>query len=259
MSTTTPGGLLEGKVVLVTGAGSGIGQATALLVAAEGADAVIVTDRNVDGLRETFEQIEEKGVRAALHAGDIAVPTIGEALVGLAVAQFGRLDCAINNAGITGSRTTIDSTSDEDWATTLEVNLTSMFRCMRAELHEMYRVRSGSIVNISSSSVFEAAPNIAPYIASKHGVIGLSRAAAVEAGPQNVRVNVVCPGRTDTPLFREFAPPDSDRWHAMRATVPLGKRYASTGEIGEAIVWLCSDRASFVTGHVLLVDGARTI
>jgi NAD(P)-dependent dehydrogenase (short-subunit alcohol dehydrogenase family) len=130
---------------------------------------------------------------------------------------------------------------------------------MRAELREMYQAGSGSIVNISSSSVFEAAPTIAPYITSKHGVIGLSRAAAVEAGPQNVRVNVVCPGRTDTPLFREMAPLDSDLWHRMRATVPLGRRYASTDEIGEVIVWLCSDRASFVTGHVLVADGARTI
>jgi NAD(P)-dependent dehydrogenase (short-subunit alcohol dehydrogenase family) len=259
MTTAKPGGLLEGKVVLVTGAGSGIGQATALLAATEGADAVIVTDRNIDGLRDTLEGIEGKGVKAAMHSGDIVDPGIGDALVGLAVARFGRLDCAINNAGITGSRTPIDSTSDEDWATTLEINLTSMFRCMRAELREMYRAGSGSIVNISSSSVFEAAPNIAPYIASKHGVIGLSRAAAVEAGPRNVRVNAICPGRTDTPLFRAMAPEGSDRWHAMRATVPLGQRYARTDEIGEAIVWLCSDRASFVTGHVLVADGARTI
>ena len=172
--------------------------------------------------------------------------------------RFGRLDAAINNAGIRGRLATIDAVDDALWDEVQDVNLRAVFACTRAQLRQMYDQGAGSIVNVASASVFGVSAQLAPYVASKMGVIGLSRVAAVEAGPKGVRVNVVCPGRTETPLFTSHATVDGPPLDRLVDEIPLG-RTGRPAELSEALVWLCSDRASFVTGAVLVVDGGRTV
>jgi NAD(P)-dependent dehydrogenase (short-subunit alcohol dehydrogenase family) len=176
-------------------------------------------------------------------------------IVRTAVTEFGRLDVAINNAGISGAQATIDEASDELFDEVIDVNLAATFRCMRAQLRQMYAQGSGSIVNIASASVFGVVPGLAAYVASKSGVIGLSNVAAKEAGPRGVRVNVVAPGRTLTPLF-EANLDTPEKMAAAVAPIPLG-RLADPSELADAIVYLGSRRSSFVNGTVLTVDGGR--
>jgi NAD(P)-dependent dehydrogenase (short-subunit alcohol dehydrogenase family) len=251
-------GLLAGKVVAVTGAGSGIGRAAAFLTAAEGAAALVITDRNGDGLKETAVQVEERGIEVASLEASIDEAGSPDDLVALAVERFGRLDAAVNNAGVRGRLATIDEVDDELWDEVQAINLKAVFRGMRAQLRQMYRQGSGSIVNVASASVFGVSPRLGPYVASKTGLIGLSRVAAVEAGPKGVRVNVVCPGRTDTPLFNAHATVDGPPMDRLVAEIPLG-RMGTPDELGEALIWLCSERSSFVNGAVLVVDGGRTV
>jgi NAD(P)-dependent dehydrogenase (short-subunit alcohol dehydrogenase family) len=251
-------GLLEGKVVAVTGAASGIGQAVATLAADEGAAAVVVTDRDAAGLAATVAALDERAVASASLVAPIDEGDAPDDLVGLAVERFGRLDAAVNNAGIRGRLATIDELPDELWDEVQDVNLRAVFRCLRAQLRQMYRQGHGSIVNVASASVFGVSRRLAPYVASKAGLIGLSRVAAVEAGPHGVRVNVVCPGRTDTPLFAAYARGDGPPLEQLVGAIPLG-RMAQPRELGEALVWLASDRSSFVSGAVLVVDGGRTV
>ena len=248
-------GLLAGKVVGVSGAGMGIGRATALLASSEDAAGLVLIDRDEAQLNETAGLLVH-GCEATLVAGDVLEPGMGDRFVAAAVDRFGRLDCAVNNVGTTGTPSTIDSMSDEEWDEVVNINLRSMFQFNRAQLAHMYQRGSGAVVNVASAGIFGVVPQIGHYVASKHGVVGLTTVAAKEAGAHGVRVNAVCPGRTDTAMTRAYASrPDTPD---PAAGIPLG-RLGAASEIAEAIVWLCSDRSSFVTGASLVADGGRTI
>jgi NAD(P)-dependent dehydrogenase (short-subunit alcohol dehydrogenase family) len=251
-------GLLADKVVAVTGAGSGIGRATAILAADEGAAGVVVTDRDGEGLAQTLAEIDARGVASASLLAPIDEAAAPVKFVALAVERFGRLDAAVNNAGIRGRLATIDEIDDDLWEEVLQVNLGSVMRCVRAELRQMYEQGSGAIVNVASAVLFGFQGQLAPYVASKAGVVGLTKVAALEAGPRGVRVNAVCPGRTDTPLFNAHARGDGPPMEKLVAAIPLG-RMAAPVELAEAMAWLCSDRSSFVNGEVMVVDGGRTV
>ena len=252
------GNLLTDKVIAVTGAASGIGRATAILAADEGAAGIVVTDRDRDGLEQTVAEIESRGVAVAAHVAPIDQGDAPDRLVALAVEQFGRLDAAVNNAGIRGRLATIDEVDDELWDEVLNVNLRSVLRCARAELRQMYAQGNGAIVNVASAVLFGFQRQLAPYAASKAGVVAMTKVAAVEAGPRGVRVNAVCPGRTGTPLFNAHARGDGPPLEKLVAAIPLG-RTAEPVELANAMIWLCSDRSSFVHGEVLVVDGGRTV
>lgn len=255
---TEAGGLLAGKIVLVTGAASGIGRATCLLARDEGARAIVATDRDGDGLATLETELKQGGTAVVTIAGDLADGGLPARLVGAATDAFGGFDAAVNNAGIRGTLAPIAELDDAVFDEVIDVNLRSVYRCLRAQLPHLYARGGGSIVNIASATMFGVTAGLGPYAASKMGVAGLSKVASKEAGRHKVRVNVVAPGRTDTPLFRSHAYGDSpEDVAALSAPIPLG-RFAEPIELAQAIVFLCSDRASFINGATLVVDGGRT-
>lgn len=243
-------GLVAGKVALVTGAGSGIGRATAALLAREGA-AVTVADRNGDAARETAAALIAAGARTLALQVDVADPAQVEAMARAAVETFGRLDCAVNCAGVAGRSGPVGEMSEEVWETNLAINLTGLAYCMK---HEIARMGPrGSVVNIASGAGLEGVRGAAAYVASKHGVIGLTKTAALDHAKQNIRINALCPGLIATPMTR----PGLESGHLdMDALCPMG-RAGRPEEVAEAAVWLCSDRASYVTGAALPIDGGH--
>lgn len=248
------GGLVEGKVVLVTGAASGIGRAAALAFAREGAR-VVASDLDEAGGAAAAAAIAAAGGEAVFVPADLAEEPAVEALVRRAIERFGRLDCALNNAGITGAVGNLESLELAGFERTLRNNLTSVFLCMKHELRTMRAQGSGAIVNTASGAGVIGTPGLAPYCASKHAVLGLTKTAALENARSGVRVNAVLPGAVDTPMLRRFMGIGSEVERLIRAGQP-GGRLGEPEEIAEAAVWLCSDRASFVSGASLLVDGA---
>jgi NAD(P)-dependent dehydrogenase (short-subunit alcohol dehydrogenase family) len=244
---------LAGKVALVTGAASGIGRASALALAREGAR-ILVADIDDAAGEETAAAIREAGGQATYAPTDVTREPEIEAMVRAAVEEFGRLDCAVNNAGITGKGAPVHQLDPEDWSRALAINLTGVFLCMKYELPVMQRQRSGSIVNMASGAGLIAVPGLAPYCASKHGVLGLTKTAAVENARLGVRVNAICPGTIDTPMLRSAMAGDPQMEKLILSGQPAG-RFGEPGEVAEAVVWLCSDRASFVSGDTMLVDG----
>ena len=255
---TEAGGLLAGKVVLITGAASGIGRATCLLARDEDARGIVATDRDGDGLSALETELKEGETGVATIAGDLSDGELPARLVTLATDAFGGFDAAVNNAGIRGTLLPIAEMDDAVFDEVIDVNLRSVYRCLRAQLAHLYARGSGSVVNVASATMFGVTPGLGPYTASKMGVLGLSKVASKEAGRHNVRVNVVAPGRTDTPLFRSHAFGDSlQDAAALAEPIPLG-RFAEPVELAQAIVFLCSDRASFINGSTLVVDGGRT-
>jgi A-factor type gamma-butyrolactone 1'-reductase (1S-forming) len=252
------GGLLAGKVVLVTGAASGIGRATCLLARDEGARGIVATDRDGDGLSALETELKGGAAGVAAIAGDLTDGKLPARLVAAATDAFGGFDAAVNNAGIRGKLLPIAELDDAVFDEVIDVNLRSVYRCLRAQLPHLYARGGGSVVNIASATMFGVTAGLGPYAASKMGVAGLSKVASKEAGRHKVRVNVVAPGRTDTPLFRSHAFGDSpEDAGALAAPIPLG-RFAEPIELAQAIVFLCSDRASFINGATLVVDGGRT-
>ena len=252
------GGLLAGKVVIVTGAASGIGRATCLLARDEGARGIVATDRDGDGLSTLETELKDGATGVAVVAGDLTDSELPARLVATATDAFGGFDAAVNNAGIRGRLLPIAELDDAVFDEVIDVNLRSVYRCLRAQLPHLYARGGGSVVNIASATMFGVTAGLGPYAASKMGVAGLSKVASKEAGRHNVRVNVVAPGRTDTPLFRSHAFGDSpEDAGALAAPIPLG-RFAEPIELAQAIVFLCSDRASFINGATLIVDGGRT-
>ena len=237
---------LSGPAALITGAASGIGRASALAFAAAGASVALV-DIDANGLADTAEAARALGPRAEVLAADVT--SIGQvtAAVGRAVKIFGRLDAAHNNAGVPGPYVPLDEYEEEDFLRVLQVDLVGVWRCMRAEIRHMRAQQSGAIVNTSSMLGAVAMPDNSAYIAAKHGVHGLTRAAALELGGTGVRVNAVAPGVTRTGMTSAV----SDE---LLARVPLG-RIAEPEEIAAAAVWLCSPQASYITGSVLVADG----
>ena len=251
-------GLMEDKVVLVTGAGSGIGRATAVAAAREGAAGVIVADLDDVAAAETLAEVAAFAATRviAIHT-DVSVEADVRRMVETSVSTFGRLDCAVNNAGTSLPPTRLTDLTLVDWSRLIGINLTSVYLCLRFELAEMAAI-GGSIVNVASIAGFTGTVGHGAYGATKHGVLGLTKCAALEGAPSGIRVNTVCPGRTDTPLLRAGVRGYEDEWAARSAEVPLG-RIAAPDELAEAIVWLCSDRASFVTGESMVVDGGMYV
>jgi NAD(P)-dependent dehydrogenase (short-subunit alcohol dehydrogenase family) len=249
-----PDGLVKGKVALVTGAASGIGRATAHLLAREGAR-VLVCDVDEAGGRAALAGIEAAGGSGRFARVDVSSEPEVEAAVATALSSFGRLDCAVNSAGISGAPGTVDRIDLGGWARTLAVNLTGVFLCMKHEIAAMARQGGGAIVNVASGAGLIAVPGLGAYCATKHGVLGLTKTAAVENARTGVRVNAVCPGSVDTPMLRNAIGSLPELEKVILASQP-GGRFGRPEEIAEAAVWLCSDRASFVSGESMLVDAA---
>jgi NAD(P)-dependent dehydrogenase (short-subunit alcohol dehydrogenase family) len=247
--------LLDGKVVMISGAASGIGKATALLAARSAAAGLLLVDRDGETLAGAVKEVAASGCATEGLAVDVCGEQAPEEIVRRAVERFGRLDAAVNAAAIEGGAFELVELTDETFDAVMAVNVRALFRCLRAQLRQMYAQGSGSIVNISSASIFGVHPTLGVYVSSKAAVRSLSQIAAKEAGARGVRVNTVCPGLTDTPMLRESfgqRPLTSD----IAGRIPLG-RVAQASEIAEAILWLCSDRSSFSTAATLVVDGGR--
>jgi NAD(P)-dependent dehydrogenase (short-subunit alcohol dehydrogenase family) len=250
-------GMLQGKIALVTGGSTGIGKASSLAFAREGAT-VVVSDINVDGGEETARLIRESGGKAIFIKADVLLAAEVEALVNKAVATYGRLDCAFNNAGIAGAiGASTHEYPDESWDRVLGINLKGVWLCMRYEIPQMLQQGGGAIVNTASIWGLVGAPGAAAYVASKHGVVGLTRAAALEYAPQGIRINAVNPGTIRTPILDPFIAAIPEFESMMTARHPIG-RIGMPEEIAEAVVWLCSEAASFVIGQNLPVDGGYT-
>jgi NAD(P)-dependent dehydrogenase (short-subunit alcohol dehydrogenase family) len=246
-------GKLAEKVALVTGAGSGIGRATALAFAREGAK-VVVSDIVTEGGRETVRLIQSGGGNAVFVEADVSKTAEVEALIQQAVAAYGRIDCAHNNAGIEGQAARIIDDTDDNWDRVIAINLTGVRLCMKYEIRQMLAQRGGAIVNTASGAGLVGIRGSSAYVASKHGVIGLTKTAALEYAKTGIRVNAVCPGVIQTPMVERITQAAPRVAEALTALHPMG-RTGKPEEIAEAVVWLCSEAASFVTGHALSVDG----
>ncbi|WNG16695.1 SDR family oxidoreductase [Cystobacter fuscus] len=246
-------GRLEGKAALVTGSGSGIGRATALLFAREGAR-VIVSDVNVSGAEETVAAIQKKGGQARFIRCDVSKSTEVEALIRGTVEAFGRLDCAVNNAGIPGVIGPTGDYPEEAWNRVIATNLTGVWLCMKQEIQQMLKQGGGCIANTASVAGLVGFPMSPAYTAAKHGVVGLTKTAALEYAKANIRINAVCPGLVRTPMITDSTSKNPQLEQALIADEPVG-RMADPEEIAEALVWLCSGAASFITGAALPVDG----
>jgi NAD(P)-dependent dehydrogenase (short-subunit alcohol dehydrogenase family) len=245
--------LLNGKVALITGAGSGIGRATALVFAREGAR-MALSDIAAEGGAETLRMVKEAGAEAIFVRTDVSKLAEVEALAARVVATWGRIDCAFNNAGIDGKMARLAECTEETWNSTIAVNLSGVFFCMKAEIPHMLRQGGGAIVNTASVAGLTGSPGLPAYVASKHGVVGLTRAAALEYGREKIRVNCVCPGPIRTPMLGRLFAGRPEMEHRFTSAEPL-KRLGDPSEIAEAVAWLCSDSASYVTGHAMPVDG----
>jgi NAD(P)-dependent dehydrogenase (short-subunit alcohol dehydrogenase family) len=243
----------QGKVVLVTGGSYGIGRAAAISFAQRGAK-VAIADLDVKRGEETLHRIKEAGGDAIFVKTDVSLESDVKALVEKTIQTYGRLDCAFNNAGIHKQFvSTIDFPAAE-WDEMINVNLKSVWLCMKYEIPQMLKQGKGSIVNTSSAAGLVGAPSNPAYPASKHGVVGLTKSTALEFARKGIRVNCVCPGPTRTGMNEALVASNPDMVKAMDQKVPMG-RIGEPEEVAAAAIWLCSDEASYITGHALPVDG----
>lgn len=245
--------LLDGKIALVTGGGSGIGRATALAFAREGAK-VLIADVIVDSAKETLVMINEAGGEGMVTKVDVSQSEEVESMVSQLVDTYGRLDCAFNNAGIGGGWGFTAKCTEEEWDRVMSINLKGVWLCMKYEIPQMLQQGGGSIVNTASVAGLVGMLGTPAYVASKHGVVGITKAAAMEYATSGIRINAVCPGIIRTPMIgrRLERKPESEA--VYRSMEPMG-RLGTPEEIAEAVVWLSSDAASFVTGLPMAVDG----
>lgn len=243
----------RGKVALVTGGASGIGKATALAFAREGAQ-VVVADWMAEPGEATAAEIRAAGGQATFVKVDVSKAADVEKMVRDAVSRYGRIDCAFNNAGIEGEMTPFSETTEENWNRVIDINLKGVFLCMKYEIPVMLAQGGGVIVNTASVAGLVGFANLVPYVASKHGVTGVTKSAALEYGKQNIRVNAVCPGVIRTPMVERILTENPEMEAGLTAGEPIG-RLGLPEEIASAVLFLCSDAASFVTGQAIAVDG----
>jgi NAD(P)-dependent dehydrogenase (short-subunit alcohol dehydrogenase family) len=246
-----------GKVVLVTGAATGIGRATALAFGRAGAS-VVVADTSVEGGHATAGMIVEAGGKALFVKADVTRPGDVEALVEKTVKAYGRLDCAVNNAAIHEEGQPLADADEEQFDRIMGVNVKGVWLCMKHELAQMVKQgEGGAIVNMASIAGLVGAPTRAIYAASKHAVVGLTRSAATEYAADGIRINSLCPSAVKTALVARAIERDPQQGEKLKTMHPAG-RIAEPAEIANAVMWLCSDQSSFVTGHQLAIDGGLT-
>ena len=244
----------EGKVALVTGAGSGIGRATAIAFAGENAKVVVADIAVADG-EQTVRLIKESGGEAVFVKTDVSRESEVESLIKTTMDTYGRLDCAHNNAGINGDLDSVTTCTEENWDRVMNINVKGVWLCLKYEIPRMKKQGGGAIVNTSSTSGLVGAPGAPAYTASKHGVAGLTRTAALECAKTGIRVNAVCPGTCRTPFMQRLI--DAGLEDYITGLVPVG-RLGEPEETANTVLWLCSDEASFITGAMITVDGGLT-
>jgi NAD(P)-dependent dehydrogenase (short-subunit alcohol dehydrogenase family) len=251
---------MNGRVALITGASSGIGRATAEAFAAKGAG-VVVAARRQDELASLVTDIETRGGKATAIKTDVSAKKDVERMVAHAIEMYGRLDYAVNNAGIEGHLAGVTDLTEEDWGNVLNINLTGTFLCLKYQARAMIAGgHGGAIVNIGSVNSFLGFPTGAAYVTSKHGMIGLTTSVSAELAPQGIRVNLVCPGVIDTPMHHRLRGLIGNEIYdkGLLPQVHL-RRAGRPEEIAQAIIFLCSDEASYITGTTLTPDGGFTL
>jgi NAD(P)-dependent dehydrogenase (short-subunit alcohol dehydrogenase family) len=245
-----------GKVAFVTGAGGGIGRATALAFAREGAN-VVVVDISEQANQQTARMIEELGGRALAVKCDVTRTDDVRRALQKTIETFGRLDVAFNNAGIEYAIKPAAEVTEEEWDRIIDIDLRGVFLCMKYEIPLMLKQGGGAIVNTSSGAGVKGFKGGAAYVAAKHGVVGLTKAAALDYAQSNIRINAVCPGIIDTAMMQRFSGGTPEGRQAVISQEPIG-RMGRPEEIAATVLWLCSDSASFTIGHALVVDGGQT-
>jgi NAD(P)-dependent dehydrogenase (short-subunit alcohol dehydrogenase family) len=250
-------GSYTSKVAFVTGAASGIGRATALAFAREGAS-VVVADVSEQGNQETVRMIEKQGGRALAVRCDVRRVEDVRAALDKTLETFGRLDFAFNNAGIEYTIQPVAEITEEEWDRIIDIDLRGVFLCMKHEIPLMLEHGGGAIVNTSSGAGVKGFKGGAAYVAAKHGVVGLTKAAALDYAQSNIRINAVCPGIIETPMMDRFSGGTAEGRQAVISQEPIG-RMGRPEEIAATVVWLCSDEAAFVVGHAMVVDGGQTV
>lgn len=249
--------LLKNKVVVVTGAGGGIGRATALAAAEHGAY-LAISDIDAAGLLTTFQHLTEMGAVPFSDVLDVSDEAQVELYMHKAAAHFGRIDCAFNNAGVGGEINKLHQWTEQNWDKVIDVNLKGVWLCMKHEIPHMRGEYGGAIVNMSSAAGLVGFPLNAAYSAAKHGVIGLTKSAAGEYARDKIRVNAVCPGYVDTPMVKQLDMVRPGLVNSTLQAVPM-RRLGDAREVAEAVIFLLSDNASFITGHSMSIDGGTVV
>jgi NAD(P)-dependent dehydrogenase (short-subunit alcohol dehydrogenase family) len=242
------------KVVLITGASSGIGKASALKYAAEGAK-LIVADVSKEEGQAAVEEIKQHSKESLFIHCDVADANSVKEMVKQTMSTFGRIDVAVNNAGIGGASAHTTDYPDAEWQKVIAINLTGVYLCMKYELQEMVKAKKGNIVNMASVLGKVGFMGSSAYVASKHGVVGLTETAAIEYAPLGIRINALCPGFIYTPMLENAGLAEDDKLHQAITNMHAMKRMGTPEEVADALLWLSSDQATFVTGHSLAVDG----